>query len=87
MPWNDIDFNGKNLTVRSTYSKGKINSPKGGKERVLPLKMAPKLESVLQAYRTKTAERNLKLGTRWVYTALDGVNAEKNLPVSDTWIR
>lgn len=87
LTWDDVDFSKKKIMVRHTYSKRVINSPKGGRERMLPISDMPELETVLLAYRTKTAERNLKIGTRRVYLALSKVNAKLNLPVSDTWIQ
>jgi integrase len=79
LSWEDVDFEERTLTVRRTNHKGHLDSPKGGRERVIPL--SPELEAALRGHRARIAESALRTGTRWLYPDRDGK------PVYDGWIR
>jgi integrase len=79
LSWEDVDFETGTLTVRRTYHKGHLDSPKGGRERVIPL--SPELDAALRAYRARMAESALRTGSRWLYPLTSGK------PVYDGWIR
>jgi integrase len=60
LEWGDIDLAEKSLTVRKTNYRGHIGTPKGGRERTIPI--SDELESVLRVHRAKRAEVVLKSG-------------------------
>jgi integrase len=65
LEWGDIDLAEKSLTVRKTNYRGHIGTPKGGRERTIPI--SDELESVLRVHRAKRAEVVLKSGRKWVF--------------------
>ena len=65
LSWEDVDFDERTLTVRRTNHKGHLDSPKGGREQVIPL--SPELEAALRGHRARVAESALRTGTRWLY--------------------
>jgi len=79
LSWEEVDFEAGTLTVRRTYHKGYLDTPKGGRPRFIPL--SPELEAALRAYRARTAESSLRKGSRWIYSLASGK------PVYDGWIR
>lgn len=50
--WSDVDLVARTLTVRHSVFRGKLNSPKNGKERTVPL--TSRLVEVLKGHRAKT---------------------------------
>jgi integrase len=65
LEWCDIDLAEKSLTVRKTNYRGHIGTPKGGRERTIPI--SDELEAVLRVHRAKRAEVVLKSGRKWVF--------------------
>jgi integrase len=101
LKWEDINFEAGTLTVRRTNHKGHVDSPKGGRERVIPL--SPELDAALRAYQARMAESALRTGSRWIYplppgrtrrTAQEGrsgrgegIAPKPTAPIYDGWIR
>lgn len=52
LEWDDLDLEAKTLTVRQSVIRGKLGSPKGGKQRTIP--MTSGLVAVLKAHRAET---------------------------------
>lgn len=84
LAWEDINFDAGTLTVRQTCHKGHLGSPKGSRERIIPL--SPELDASLRSYRARMAESALRTGSRWLYSIWSR-KQETWTPVYDGWIR
>jgi integrase len=60
LKWGDIDFNGRFIEVKHTYSKGNYSIPKSGKSRRVD--MSKQLTETLMAYRKASIKKGLRLG-------------------------
>jgi integrase len=60
LKWGDIDFSGRFIEVRRSYSKGNYSTPKSGKSRRVD--MSKQLTETLMAYRKASIEKGLRLG-------------------------
>lgn len=58
--WSDIDFNGRFIHVQRGLSRGKIQTPKSGKDRRVD--MSPQLVETLAAHRLECKRKGLALG-------------------------
>jgi integrase len=60
LKWDDIDFNGRFIEVRRSYSKSNYSPTKSRKSRRVD--MSPQLTEALLAYRKVSIEKGLRLG-------------------------
>jgi integrase len=60
LKWGDIDFNGRFIEVKRSYSKGNYSTPKSGKSRRVD--MSKQLTENLMAYRKTSIKKGLRLG-------------------------
>jgi len=75
LEWSDINSQAGSLTVRHSDWQGKIGSPKGGRERTVP--MTETLHAALKAHR--------HLRGRWVFMTLDGKRMTRNRLKHPLW--
>ena len=60
LKWGDIDFNGRFISLKRSFSKGRFSTLKGKRERRID--MSPQLAEALKAHRLKCKEKGMKLG-------------------------
>jgi len=60
LQWGDIDFNSRFIDVKRTLIKGRIETPKSGKQRRVD--MSKQLTEVLRAHQTESKKKGLMLG-------------------------
>ena len=81
LKWDDIDFKGRFIEVKRSYSKGNYSHTKSGKSRRVD--MSPQLSDTLLAYRTTTIKKGLRLGVGELENVF--TNAKGNPIDVDNW--
>ena len=82
LQWGDIDFHGRFINVRRTFSRGHIVSPKSGKSRRVDMsnQLAKALADLKKARKVQALKNGWSQAPEWVF-----VNDQGKIPNSDTW--